>query len=559
MSLYQYQALEHWDSFRLVILHPASRSTAPIRCSLQHVRSTELPKYEAISYTWGNTNLLHSLHMGGNGNFLKVTTNCFHALRHLRRADSDRALWIDAICINQMDLNERGHQLKTMNMIYEMASTVVIHLGEETRGSRILFKELAKAEAEFSETGQCNRKPPSNTIIGELEALIQRPWFRRIWVLQEVSGNPSLAVMCGSARISMGALEACLYGYRNFRVIEDVVPLPIRLWSRQRLEVEGSIATIHLWHQLVLSRTYLATDPRDKVFALRSLLPKELRSSMDYLIDYTASTEQIFIKTAMCLLPRIGLHLLITGRHPHSLSMPSWIPDFSQTSPLDSWTPYKSIGEVPSSFTVSDEVCVSGTGLALHVDGVRYATIRKTSRVWSFRDMQDVKDQMHAFYNSLPVLSQLIYGTWDEQTEYGSYQCDTEILQMLILQARYDVRALGFDLQRGYGGGDYEHDTVSALIFPREFHEGLAESRIVLTDTFDLAIVPAAACIGDTICMFQHGQSPSLLRQQDERRWKMISGDCYVFGRMGRERDAEFPYRRYCARGAADMETFEIC
>ncbi|KAH3938898.1 hypothetical protein HBH53_243200 [Parastagonospora nodorum] len=559
MSLYQYQALEHWDSFRLVILHPASRSTAPIRCSLQHVRSTELPKYEAISYTWGNTNLLHSLHMGGNGNFLKVTTNCFHALRHLRRADSDRALWIDAICINQMDLDERGHQVKTMNMIYEMASTVVIYLGEETKGSRILFKELAKAKVELSKTGKCNRQPPDDVIISELEVLIQRPWFQRIWVLQEVSGNDQIVVMCGSARTSLEALDACLFGYQDIRVIEDILPLPIRLWGRTRSKVaEYPDAPIHLWHCLLLSRKYLATDPRDKIFALRSLLQKERRDSMDHLIDYAATTEQTFLKTALFLLPEIGLHLLTANRHPHNMRMPSWIPDFSQTSPLDSWSPYKKIGNVPASFRVVTQPCIGEARPKLHIRGLRYTAIRKSSRTWRFEDIKDAEHQMHIFYNSLPSLSMIINESVDECTEYGSYHCDTEILQALISQAWNDVRAFGSDLQRG-SGGDFARDPRTASSFPQEFHEGLADSRIILTDTYELAIVPAAACIGDTICLFLHGQSPCLLRQQDKNCWTMISGDCYIFRRPGRQPMAEFPYQEFCMERAADMETFEIC
>ncbi|KAH4079024.1 hypothetical protein HBI56_235370 [Parastagonospora nodorum] len=558
MSLYEYQPLEHWDSVRLVILHPAAQSSDPIRCSLQHARLTENPKYEAISYTWGNTSAPRSLYVGGKDDFLKSTKNCSNALRALRLVDGDRVVWIDAVCINQADTSERGHQVKSMNMIYEMASTVVIYLGEDTRGSRRLFKELATREMELSETGKCSRQPPSDFIVSELEILIERPWFRRIWVLQEVSGNTSLTVMCGSVQTSLEILEACLHGYQGHRVIEDSVPLPILLWSRQKLKVEEHLdAPRRLWHQIISSRRFLATDPRDKIFALRSLLPKAQRNSMDHLIDYDATKEQTFIKTVLFLLPSIGLHLLTANRHPHDLHMPSWIPDLSQSSPLDSWSPYKSISEIPASFTVVSPN-IGENQLRLHVKGLSYATIRKTSRPWKFRDMIDTERQMIEFFNTLPTLAQLIYASPDDNNEYGSYHCDTELLQALILEAREDARAFGWDLQRGYCRG-YQQHSRSATISPREFHESLAECRIVLTDTFELAIAPAAARIGDTVCVFQHGHSPCLLRRHEDQLWKMISGDFYVFRRVAQERGAEFPYLKYCMRRAAEMETFEIC
>jgi len=388
------------------------------------------PKYEAISYTWGEKNALRSLHVDGDEDFLKVTKNCFNALRALRRVDVDRLLWIDAICINQLDTSERGHQVKSMNMIYEIASTVVIYLGEDTRGSRRLFKELAARETELAETGKCIQQPPSDVIVSDLEILIQRPWFRRIWVLQEVSGNTSLTVMCGPLQTSLEILEACLHGYQGHRVTEDSVPLPILLWSRQRLKVEEYLdAPRRLWHQIISSRRFLATDPRGKIFALRSLLPNIQRNAMDHIIDYNATKEQTFVKTALFLLPSIGLHLLTANRHPHDLHMPSWIPEFSQSSPLDSWSPYKSISEIPASFTVVTPKIIGEDQLRLHVQGLRYATIRKTSRPWKFQDMIDTERQMIGFFKTLPTLAELIYAPPDDNNEYGSYHCDTELLQ----------------------------------------------------------------------------------------------------------------------------------
>lgn len=72
-----------------------------------------------------------SSHDGSHITYIcKVTTNLKSALQHLRTPTMPRMIWIDALCINQEDDAERGHQVRQMDQIYRNCSRVCIWLGD---------------------------------------------------------------------------------------------------------------------------------------------------------------------------------------------------------------------------------------------------------------------------------------------------------------------------------------------------------------------------------------------------------------------------------------------
>lgn len=103
MPAYQYQPLQAPDSIRLVILQPSAFEESPILCDLIHVRLSDVPQNEALSYTWGDTTLrdAHTAYLNDAGEALGIGFNCLEAIRHLRYPETSRVLWIDAICIDQ--------------------------------------------------------------------------------------------------------------------------------------------------------------------------------------------------------------------------------------------------------------------------------------------------------------------------------------------------------------------------------------------------------------------------------------------------------------------------
>lgn len=175
-ALYSSLSLES-NTIRLLRILPNENEDADIKCTLfvyplyDSGRGTH--RYEALSYVWGDADDSRSICV--NGHRLTVRANLHIALSRLRDPVLDRIIWIDAICINQEDLNERGHQVQLMAKIYSKASQVVIWLGEAADNSDRALEEIVIA-ANQSEISS------DKTARKAILALLQRPWFRRIWV-----------------------------------------------------------------------------------------------------------------------------------------------------------------------------------------------------------------------------------------------------------------------------------------------------------------------------------------------------------------------------------------
>lgn len=98
--------------------------------------------YEALSWVWGDLKIRKEITV--NGQKLEVTTSLMAALEHLRDVSDPRELWVDAICINQRDLEERNQQIQIMEHIYSFASTVLVWLGERNEYSDKAFDLIEK-------------------------------------------------------------------------------------------------------------------------------------------------------------------------------------------------------------------------------------------------------------------------------------------------------------------------------------------------------------------------------------------------------------------------------
>lgn len=100
-----------------------------VRCTLRTVSLDDNPEYEALSYVWGASRKRTGIVV--DGVWAMVTVNLQRALRRLRLVHEQRIMWVDALCINQEDIAERGHQVGMMAALYSSCSRCVIWLGEE--------------------------------------------------------------------------------------------------------------------------------------------------------------------------------------------------------------------------------------------------------------------------------------------------------------------------------------------------------------------------------------------------------------------------------------------
>ncbi|KAK4444397.1 hypothetical protein QBC34DRAFT_385242 [Podospora aff. communis PSN243] len=243
------------------------------------VRQREVAiSYEALSYVWGSPVSECSIEI--NGKRFLITKNLYEALQQLVLPDQDRVVWIDAICIDQTNKAEQGHQVEHMGDIYKEAAQVLYWLGPSTNYTETCFDALralqdeAKKHPYNSWTREqweqswksINEKRPYTDLAAEgLLQLMARPWFRRIWILQEVANSRAAAVLCGKDSVSarVFAIAPHLMGLTTETHVQaalDMMPgLKKESWFNQKKDLYTLIQKFG---------TCEATEPRDLVYAL---------------------------------------------------------------------------------------------------------------------------------------------------------------------------------------------------------------------------------------------------------------------------------------------------
>ncbi|KAH8802732.1 heterokaryon incompatibility protein-domain-containing protein [Xylogone sp. PMI_703] len=134
--------------FRLLRLVKGDSDT--IHCELFESKlpsQNNVAEYVALSYTWGSE--LRPCEIVMNGSRMEVTKNAYLALRDLRCQEEDRILWVDALCIDQSNIIERGEQVQQMRSIYSKAKQVIIWLGEATYDTHYVMHHMKQLEKEI--------------------------------------------------------------------------------------------------------------------------------------------------------------------------------------------------------------------------------------------------------------------------------------------------------------------------------------------------------------------------------------------------------------------------
>lgn len=207
MPSYQYSPLdERLKEIRVLTLHPGAFSANLHVLIHKVVLAPDTPPiYEALSYVWSTTGDPVDIKIGpSGGDRLAITQNLATALPYLRYENEIRTLWIDAICINQQDLRERSSQVRMMGDIYRSADRVVIWLGTEKDNSAQALEIMSRIGSEIKvDYVRLEMSPVSTDSIlhwsdtsrylpfhgqesRNIDALLRRSWFTRLWVWQEI-------------------------------------------------------------------------------------------------------------------------------------------------------------------------------------------------------------------------------------------------------------------------------------------------------------------------------------------------------------------------------------
>ncbi|KAK0611308.1 heterokaryon incompatibility protein-domain-containing protein [Immersiella caudata] len=359
-------------SIRLLRLHPG---TATLRCTLTTHTLSSLPPYEALSYAWGNPRKCHLITC--NNSRLHITKSLFHALCQLRRNGQSLPLWIDAICINQSSNLEKSVQVRMMRQIYERAEHVRVWLGVAVPGDEAGLALLRKVYE------RCRRSRPDelDKDFSVLEALglpgledpawkglagiLYRPYFYRIWIVQEVLAARAVTFLLGEWTVEGEVVLQFAGACERYRSVYDVVGVSSKviverrikglesgggervsqamvksmavapsvkiLWFlRFTLAEAGWLSVLELLNN---TRGFHATDPRDKIFAVVGLAGDMNRDFVETFVDYDKSLDEVQTELAAWFLTkyrrRDSLLFSYVEATGHSDSLPSWVPDWT--------------------------------------------------------------------------------------------------------------------------------------------------------------------------------------------------------------------------------------
>lgn len=283
-KMFTFETLDHnLDSIRLLILLPHQGKEATgkstdmtdddadeICCELEHRTLASKPSYEALSYTWGEKPASNTLRINGQPFFIRE--NLYNALRNFR-LPTQRALWVDAICINQADIQERNYQVSLMSYIYARAQQVLVWLGHPPEPLIQKERENAGFRNHWSEADRI--------------AIADHPYWSRRWVIQELVLAKDVKFHLGVRYFTWDEYTNMMGGVR-YEILRRRLDL-IRDHQKQRH------TDVHRLE--VLLETFQeaqCAEKRDKIFGLLGLANDCVSDMIE--VDYTIGYFDLYTK-----------------------------------------------------------------------------------------------------------------------------------------------------------------------------------------------------------------------------------------------------------------------
>lgn len=299
----KYEALPDTNNATwLLYLHPLSH-TGKIEASLTVVNLSDKPVYTALSYEWRTD--IEQQAITVNGHFVHIRYNLYQLLLRLCPKRGFRRLWVDAICVDQNNISERNSQVQMMGTIYKAATFVVAWLGEEPENCEPLLRHL-KRSGKVSRTvlrhgGRSVENDPrlefeplaDSASVKALKILLQRSYWSRAWVLQELIHGREITLMCGDEDVSwayLRALSGRLPWATSFKhtIIDE-------LFTHKSALACGKHLKMHTLMHAYPNRQ--CVDPRDQIYSLLSIdsTYKEPKRLID--VDYGIDCQSLLFRT----------------------------------------------------------------------------------------------------------------------------------------------------------------------------------------------------------------------------------------------------------------------
>lgn len=568
---FRYKPLQpETKEIRLLHIYTDSTGASEIRCQIRHVNLDSPPDYIALSYTWGKDPPVFSILCDWKS--FNVTSNLYSALLRLRDGeDHPKHVWVDAICINQDDVEEKNLQVPMMREIYQKAKSVHVWLGEAQSDTNLVDKfmrqmykaERAKTQANdrrlFPQLSESIRQrygfpPISDPGYRAFANFLDSPWCQRTWIVQEVAVASALTMHRGDysfpgeviisvARcIIQNAIEAEL----PFKNISREFTMNCVEYTRFQSGQE-----IKLLAALLRHRTCLLTCLQDRVYALRNIASdvgpgKKLSIPVDYGLD----AEAVFIATAkeiiaadnnLNILSAVGVSV-----EQNPKDFPSWVPNWTSCQHdtfiwREAEYEYQHSAYLRSDATngtqalprfQGDRLVLSGHIIgSVVLSGAEFTKENILPPYPSWEWLAEARSKKKYFTGEamLDVFYQTItMGTYLGTREEFLTACSGYDRRWNPLRRLADMRV---SATTRLLGKTYEKLLTATRMHPLSRSIMTAYNRkLARTDHNLLALIPGHAEDGDVIALCRGGRVPLILREV-EGVWRLV-GDCYIHGIM---------------------------
>ncbi|KAM0342381.1 hypothetical protein ACHAPU_009568 [Fusarium lateritium] len=556
-------SVEETERGSLILFNVATGETHPIDVPTDNSTSENpqdfQPRYEALSYVWGAAQISEHAQVEADPSqstaqtptTLGIRPNLASALRHLRYPTETRVLWIDAICINQDDIPERNEQVKRMTNIYTFAHQVVAWLGEESDDSNHALATLqhVSLQLEATKAGRVIAAPGATEprlwrndhapqfdkqTWQSLMKFVQREWFYRLWIWQEINLAGKGHMQCGSDKIQWSDFWLAILCLNNKNIS---LKIKFREQCRHIVFLKYGTAGHSMANILDISRSKGCVNPRDKIYGLLGITATYFSSRIT--VDYLRSVEDVYKEAFLAhtnVTQRLEL-LKHCNLGERQIGGPSWVPDWSKTelaAPL--------LSEQLSSGLSRAWFTHKGTDM-LEVQGIQHATVKSVSCVAS-KVEEDTLLVVKDWFKDLPVgdyctgesmetalALTLCMERTRERHPYNHNKSNAEWVETLhkMLSLTVDSRDDPFYLERETANtiqkvrGRRMFVTENGLIGTAPSCTQIGESLSSLKQD-ELTVL-----VGDSICLILGTYAPIILRPTPAGTFQVV-GECYVYG-----------------------------
>jgi hypothetical protein len=419
---FRYKPLEEEREIRL--LEISMGEFRNIKAKMVHVSVDNPGEYFAISYTWGDNTKSHGIVI--DEDWMATTASVYEIIFKQAPISGTRRLWIDFVCINQDDSQEKAKQVRLMREVYSSANKVIACLDNANDEiaditEHYLRKIYADREKLFKQTRISRFLRQQRLLLfkvrnpqwAAVSSLLKHPYWTRVWVIQEIANAKRLHILYGDRELSLDALrhlELSTYLSPDTDPMVDFPELPyqegenpllglqrIGLMMAMRDGVRGDLLPPKtLKEVLPLSPRFNATDQRDRVFALQGMLTEDVDKEL--LPNYTIEVEELFKRVACHFLQQddpFWIFAYAGISQPRKLSsLPSWVPDWSTLSsmaPIDCLIDGPGPAKEPAGLgaTLSQAQSLSIANEILQLEGIASGSILDTAPVPIVENLSD--------------------------------------------------------------------------------------------------------------------------------------------------------------------------